>query len=81
MPKKLDIYMLLSALGDQTIAETIANVLTSLPFIFLGFQAPRQALSLSTRPPPSLPSYPSSSLLAFFAVLPDKLLIDNAGRI
>lgn len=29
-------------LGDQSIMETIANVLTSLPFIFLGFQAPRQ---------------------------------------
>lgn len=28
--------------GDQTIAETIANVITSLPFIVLGLQAPRQ---------------------------------------
>lgn len=28
--------------GDRHIVETIANVLTSLPFIFLGFQAPRK---------------------------------------
>ncbi|KAK1315437.1 hypothetical protein QJS10_CPA06g01820 [Acorus calamus] len=27
--------------GDQTVVETIANVLTSLPFIVLGIQAPR----------------------------------------
>lgn len=33
--------------GDQTITETIANVLTSLPFIFLGFRAPRKNLSTS----------------------------------
>ncbi|KAH9619785.1 hypothetical protein KSS87_006625 [Heliosperma pusillum] len=31
--------------GDQNIAETVANVVTSLPFIALGFQAPRQCLS------------------------------------
>lgn len=31
--------------GDQSIMETIANVLTSLPFIFLGFQAPRKNMS------------------------------------
>ncbi|KAL8161242.1 hypothetical protein V2J09_012731 [Rumex salicifolius] len=35
--------------GDQTIAETIANVATSLPFIALGFQAPRQALHSYTQ--------------------------------
>ncbi|CAL9136486.1 unnamed protein product [Musa textilis] len=28
--------------GDQNIAETVANVITSLPFIVLGLQAPRQ---------------------------------------
>ncbi|XP_074274943.1 uncharacterized protein LOC141598987 [Silene latifolia] len=28
--------------GDQNIAETVANVVTSLPFIALGFQAPRK---------------------------------------
>ncbi|XP_057858879.1 uncharacterized protein LOC131067761 isoform X2 [Cryptomeria japonica] len=31
-------------LGDQSPAETIANVLTSLPFIFLGIQAPRKRM-------------------------------------
>ncbi|KAF3781122.1 hypothetical protein EJ110_NYTH37669 [Nymphaea thermarum] len=31
--------------GDRCVAETIANVLTSLPFIFLGFQAPRRNLT------------------------------------
>lgn len=31
--------------GDQSVAETIANVLTSLPFIGLGLQAPRKNLS------------------------------------
>ncbi|CAL9170306.1 unnamed protein product [Musa hybrid cultivar] len=31
--------------GDQNIAETIANVITSLPFIVLGLQAPRQNLN------------------------------------
>ncbi|KAM0952693.1 hypothetical protein DsansV1_C02g0015841 [Dioscorea sansibarensis] len=31
--------------GDQSVTETIANVLTSLPFIFLGFQAPRKNMS------------------------------------
>lgn len=31
--------------GDQSIAETIANVLTSVPFIVLGFQAPRKNLN------------------------------------
>ncbi|PHT48141.1 hypothetical protein CQW23_12349 [Capsicum baccatum] len=30
--------------GDRTIAETIANVITSLPFIALGLQAPRKNL-------------------------------------
>lgn len=33
--------------GDQTIPETIANVLTSLPFIVLGLQAPRKNLNTS----------------------------------
>ncbi|XP_010932639.1 uncharacterized protein [Elaeis guineensis] len=33
--------------GDQNITETIANVLTSLPFIFLGFRAPRKNLNTS----------------------------------
>ncbi|KAK2999242.1 hypothetical protein RJ639_022755 [Escallonia herrerae] len=28
--------------GDKTLAETIVNVLTSLPFVALGLQAPRQ---------------------------------------
>eukprot|EP01018_Ginkgo_biloba_P006029 Gb_39163 [translate_table: standard] len=28
--------------GDQNLAETIANVLTSIPFIFLGIQTPRK---------------------------------------
>lgn len=32
-------------LGDQSLAETTANVLTSIPFIFLGMQAPRKRLS------------------------------------
>jgi len=27
--------------GDQTLAETVANVLTSIPFIALGIHAPR----------------------------------------
>ncbi|KAH9298252.1 hypothetical protein KI387_029934, partial [Taxus chinensis] len=31
-------------LGDQNLAETIANVVTSLPFIFLGIQAPRKRM-------------------------------------
>lgn len=31
--------------GDQNVAETIANVLTSLPFIALGIQAPRKNLN------------------------------------
>ncbi|WOL20066.1 hypothetical protein Cni_G28868 [Canna indica] len=31
--------------GDQNIAETIANVVTSLPFIVLGLQAPKRSLS------------------------------------
>ncbi|KAL3510578.1 hypothetical protein ACH5RR_029979 [Cinchona calisaya] len=31
--------------GDKTVAETIANVLTSLPFIALGLQAPRKNLN------------------------------------
>ncbi|KAL6001555.1 hypothetical protein ACLOJK_007293 [Asimina triloba] len=31
--------------GDQSISETIANVLTSLPFIVLGIQAPRKNLN------------------------------------
>ncbi|XP_073013669.1 uncharacterized protein [Typha latifolia] len=31
--------------GDRHVAETIANVLTSLPFIVLGFQAPRKNLN------------------------------------
>ncbi|KAM0952695.1 hypothetical protein DsansV1_C02g0015861 [Dioscorea sansibarensis] len=31
--------------GDRSIMETIANVITSLPFIFLGFQAPRKTAS------------------------------------
>ncbi|KAI0492971.1 hypothetical protein KFK09_027247 [Dendrobium nobile] len=31
--------------GDQTIVETVANVLTSLPFIILGLQAPRKNLN------------------------------------
>lgn len=31
--------------GDQNVAETVANVLTSLPFIVLGFQAPRKNLN------------------------------------
>lgn len=30
--------------GDSTVAETIANVITSLPFIALGLQAPRKNL-------------------------------------
>ncbi|KAJ8562958.1 hypothetical protein K7X08_031410 [Anisodus acutangulus] len=30
--------------GDRTLAETIANVITSLPFIALGFLAPRKNL-------------------------------------
>lgn len=28
-------------LGDQNLLETVANVLTSLPFIVLGIHAPR----------------------------------------
>ncbi|KAL0424631.1 UNVERIFIED_CONTAM: hypothetical protein Sradi_0997900 [Sesamum radiatum] len=31
--------------GDKNIAETVANVLTSLPFIALGLQAPRKNLN------------------------------------
>lgn len=31
--------------GDQSIAETVANVVTSLPFVVLGFQAPRKNLN------------------------------------
>jgi len=31
--------------GDQSVAETIANVMTSLPFIALGLQAPRKNLN------------------------------------
>ncbi|KAF7849984.1 hypothetical protein BT93_L0055 [Corymbia citriodora subsp. variegata] len=31
--------------GDQHLAETVANVLTSLPFIALGMQAPRKNLN------------------------------------
>ncbi|XP_058108134.1 uncharacterized protein LOC131251453 isoform X2 [Magnolia sinica] len=31
--------------GDQNLSETIANVLTSLPFIVLGIQAPRKNLN------------------------------------
>ncbi|KAE8022864.1 hypothetical protein FH972_008626 [Carpinus fangiana] len=31
--------------GDQNLAETVANVLTSLPFIALGIQAPRKNLN------------------------------------
>ncbi|KAA8532564.1 hypothetical protein F0562_032620 [Nyssa sinensis] len=31
--------------GDETLAETIANVLTSLPFIALGLQSPRKNLN------------------------------------
>ncbi|KAL9246279.1 hypothetical protein vseg_019835 [Gypsophila vaccaria] len=31
--------------GDQHVAETVANVVTSLPFIALGFQAPRKNLN------------------------------------
>jgi len=34
-----------SHLGDESLAETTANVLTSIPFIFLGIQAPRKRLS------------------------------------
>lgn len=34
-----------SDLGDKSLAETTANVLTSIPFIFLGIQAPRRRLS------------------------------------
>lgn len=30
-----------ASLGDRSIAETVVNVLTSLPFIALGIQAPR----------------------------------------
>jgi hypothetical protein len=29
--------------GDKHVGETIANVVTSLPFIVLGLQTPRQA--------------------------------------
>lgn len=32
-------------LGDQSLAETTANVLTSIPFIILGIQTPRKRLS------------------------------------
>ncbi|KAG5085364.1 hypothetical protein JHK82_052761 [Glycine max] len=31
--------------GDQTLAETVANVLTSIPFIALGIHAPRKNLN------------------------------------
>lgn len=31
--------------GDQNLSETVANVLTSLPFIALGIQAPRKSMS------------------------------------
>lgn len=31
--------------GDKTIAETVVNVLTSLPFVVLGLQAPRKNLN------------------------------------
>ncbi|KAJ0987176.1 hypothetical protein J5N97_005532 [Dioscorea zingiberensis] len=31
--------------GDRHVMETVANVLTSLPFIFLGLQAPRKNMS------------------------------------
>lgn len=31
--------------GDQNVTETVANVLTSLPFIVLGLQAPRKNLN------------------------------------
>ncbi|XP_011621183.1 uncharacterized protein LOC18421941 isoform X2 [Amborella trichopoda] len=33
--------------GDQSMQETIANVITSLPFIALGIQAPRKSLNTS----------------------------------
>lgn len=33
--------MLISSSGDMHFAETVANVLTSLPFIALGMNAPR----------------------------------------
>ncbi|CAA0328619.1 hypothetical protein AtEden1_Chr1g0071651 [Arabidopsis thaliana] len=32
--------------GDQSILETAANVITSIPFIFLGMQAPRKNLNM-----------------------------------
>ncbi|KAI4357636.1 hypothetical protein L6164_001573 [Bauhinia variegata] len=39
------IHMRLHSHGDQTLAETVANVLTSLPFIALGMNAPRKSLN------------------------------------
>ncbi|KAG4912177.1 hypothetical protein AAZX31_19G061200 [Glycine max] len=35
----------ISCHGDQTLAETVANVLTSIPFIALGIHAPRKNLN------------------------------------
>ncbi|CAL5206674.1 unnamed protein product [Lathyrus oleraceus] len=39
------IHCSISCHGDQHVAETIANVLTSIPFIALGLTAPRKNLS------------------------------------
>lgn len=40
--------------GDKHWGETFANVITSLPFIVLGLQAPRQVTQILF-PPPLLP--------------------------
>ncbi|CAJ1932433.1 unnamed protein product [Sphenostylis stenocarpa] len=39
------IHCSISCHGDQTLAETVANVLTSIPFIALGIHAPRKNAS------------------------------------
>ncbi|XP_020239517.1 uncharacterized protein LOC109818453 isoform X2 [Cajanus cajan] len=39
------IHCSISCHGDQHLAETVANVLTSIPFIALGIQAPRKNLN------------------------------------
>lgn len=39
-------FQILFASGDRHLAETIANVITSLPFIALGIKTPRQDTAL-----------------------------------
>lgn len=65
-------YMIYLLPGDKNLAETVANVLTSLPFVALGIQAPRLYFSVHNLKCMKKPCiFVTSCLFAF---------IGNAGR-